>query len=70
MIYVDVDQIMRKYDIPNKYVLAMMIAKRAKILSEDTAKRLFGGDEDKPIAAAIEEIKNGKILFKPRTAKL
>jgi len=70
MIYVDVDQIMRKYDIPNKYVLTMMIAKRAKILSEDTAKRLFGGDEDKPITAAIEEIKNGKILFKPRTKKL
>ena len=41
MIYVDVDQIMRKYNIPNKYVLTMMIAKRAKILSEDTAKRLF-----------------------------
>ena len=46
-----------------------MIAK-GEDFDEDTAKRLFGGDEDKPIAAAIEEIKNGKILFKPRTAKL
>ncbi|HHZ04449.1 DNA-directed RNA polymerase subunit omega [Acetomicrobium hydrogeniformans] len=67
MIYVDVNQIMRKYNIPNKYVLTMLIAKRARALSEDASKRLFGGDGDKPINTAIEEIKEGKVVFVVKT---
>lgn len=70
MIYVDVAQIMRKYNIPNKYVLAMMIAKRARALSEDTAKRLFDGGKDKPIVTAIEEVRDGKVKFVMRTKKV
>jgi DNA-directed RNA polymerase subunit omega len=67
VIYVDVNQIMRKYNIPNKYVLTMLIAKRARALSEDASKRLFGGDRDKPINTAIEEIKEGKVAFIVKT---
>lgn len=48
----------------NRYLLAMLVAKRAKQISSG-AKPLMKPKSKKPIAIALEEVKQGKISYKP-----
>jgi DNA-directed RNA polymerase subunit omega len=47
----------------NKYLLTMMIAKRAKQL-QSGSKPLLKSKHNKPILIALEEIKAGKVYLK------
>lgn len=47
----------------NKYLLAMLVGKRAKQLIAG-AKPLIKTKHKKPVAIAMEEMKEGKIYFK------
>ena len=49
----------------NKYLLAMMVAKRAKEL-EKGAKPLMAAKHRKPMSIALEEIKAGKVFIKEK----
>lgn len=62
MIYMDLEKIYRERDIPNKYILTLVVATRARQLSmrQDT---LIEGDE-KYITEAFEELLNGRIEYK------
>lgn len=60
MIYMDLEKIYRERDIPNKYILTLVIAARARQLSE---RRDLSGDE-KYISMAVNDITDGKIAYK------
>lgn len=47
----------------NKYLLTMMVAKRAKQL-QSGSKPFFKSKHKKPILIALEEIKEGKVYLK------
>jgi len=53
----------------NKYLLAMMVAKRAKEL-EKGAKPLIETKYRKPMLIALEEIKAGKVFIKEKKESL
>ena len=53
----------------NKYLLSMMVAKRAKELREG-AKPLVETKNNKPIIIALEEIKAGKVYLKEEEGPL
>jgi len=53
----------------NKYLLAMMVAKRAKQL-EKGAKPLIETKYRKPMLIALEEIKAGKVFIKEKKESL
>jgi len=53
----------------NKYLLAMMVAKRAKEL-EKGAKPLIETKYRKPMLIALEEIKVGKVFIKKKKESL
>ena len=53
----------------NKYLLAMMVAKRAKEL-EKGAKPLIKTKYRKPMLIALEEIKAGKVFIKEKKESL
>jgi len=53
----------------NKYLLAMMVAKRAKELRKG-AKPLVETKYRKPIKIALEEIKEGKVYLKEKEEPL
>ena len=53
----------------NKYLLAMMVAKRAKAL-ENGAKPLVKTKYRKPMMIAFEEIKAGKVFIKEKKESL
>jgi len=53
----------------NKYLLSIMIAKRAKELREG-AKPLVQSKNKKPIIIALEEIKAGKVFIKEKKEPL
>ena len=53
----------------NKYLLAIMVAKRAKMLSGG-AKPLVESKHRKPVMIALEEIKAGKVFIKEKKEPL
>lgn len=53
----------------NKYLLTMMVAKRAKQLQQG-AKPLVESKQRKPLAIALEEIKAGKVFLKEKKEPL
>lgn len=65
MIYCDLRKIYRERGIPNKYILALIVAKRAHQLSARKDKILTGNYERKRlISIALEEVAEGKITFR------
>lgn len=48
----------------NRYLLTMLVAKRAKQISSG-AKPMVKSKSKKPIIIALEEIKQGKITYRP-----
>lgn len=60
MIYMDLEKIYREQNIPNKYILTLVISARARQLSE---RRDLSGDE-KYISKAVEDVTQGRIRYK------
>lgn len=60
MIYMDLEKIYRERNIPNKYVLTLVISSRARQLSE---RRDLAGDE-KYISMAVDDVTNGRISYR------
>lgn len=61
MIYMDLEKIYRERDIPNKYILALVVSARARQLSE--RKGALMGYEEKFITRAVDDIVNGRIKY-------
>lgn len=62
MICADIEKIFRERDIPDKYVLTLILAERARQLSERQGTGL--GYEEKFITKAMEDLEEGKVSFK------
>lgn len=60
MIYMDLEKIYRERNIPNKYILTLVITARARQLSE---RRDLGGEE-KYITQAVRDVEQGKISYR------
>ena len=56
MIYTDLENIFEQTNIENKYALAMIVATRARQLSEQKGRLLDGESSERYITYAIEEI--------------
>lgn len=61
MIYLDLEKIYKERDIPNKYILTLVVALRARHLS--VRKDAFSGSE-KYITQALHELADGRISYK------
>ncbi len=61
MIYMDLEKIYRERDIPNKYILTLVVAARARQLSE--RKGALAGYEEKFITKAVDDITAGRITY-------
>ncbi|MDO5116280.1 MAG: DNA-directed RNA polymerase subunit omega [Synergistaceae bacterium] len=60
MIYMDLEKIYKERDIPNKYILTLVIAARARELSE----RHDATSDEKYISRAVNDVTDGKISYK------
>lgn len=56
MIYTDLESILNANEIENKYALAMIVASRARQLSEQKGSALSGEGSERCISHSIEEI--------------
>lgn len=61
MIYLDLEKIYRERDIPNKYIMTLVVAQRARQLS--IRKDAFSSSE-KYITQALGELADGRIAYK------
>jgi DNA-directed RNA polymerase subunit K/omega len=61
MIYMDLEKIYKNRDIPNKYILTLVVSARARELSE--RKGAISGYDEKFITRALEELAEGKIKY-------
>lgn len=61
MIYIDLEKIYKERDIPNKYILTLVVASRARHLS--IRKDSFNSSE-KYITQALKELAEGSISYK------
>lgn len=59
MIYMDLEKIYHEQNIPNKYILTLVISARARQLSE---RKDIGGD-DKYISQAVRDVTEGRITY-------
>ncbi|NLV82655.1 MAG: DNA-directed RNA polymerase subunit omega [Synergistaceae bacterium] len=62
MIYMDLEKIYAERDIPNKYILTLVVAARARQLSE--RKGPLPGYDEKFITKAVEDVTNGCVKYK------
>jgi DNA-directed RNA polymerase subunit K/omega len=62
MIYMDLEKIYRERGIPNKYILTLVIAARARQLSE--RKNTVLDCDEKFITRAVEDLTRGRIRYK------
>lgn len=62
MTYPTIDQLL--YKINNRFLLANVIADRAKSLTEGSLPYIEDSDVTNPIETAMNELKSGKISFK------
>ncbi|NLI96018.1 MAG: DNA-directed RNA polymerase subunit omega [Synergistaceae bacterium] len=64
MIFYDIEEIIRKQGIDNKYLLTVAVAERARQLSEQKGRYLVEDTaREKYISLALEEIASGKVVF-------
>ncbi len=59
MIYMDLETIYKNRDIPNKYILTLVVSARARQLSE--RKGAISGYDEKFITRAVEDLVQGRI---------
>lgn len=62
MICSDIEKIYEERDIPNKYVLTLILAERARQLSDRRGTGL--GYDEKFITKAMEDVAEGKVKYK------
>lgn len=62
MIYMDLEKIYRERDIPNKYILTLVVSARARQLSE--RKGAAEGYDEKFITRAVDDVTEGRINYK------
>lgn len=62
MIFMDLDKIYEERDIPNKYTLTLLVAARARQLSERVGP--LPGYDEKFITKAFEDVANGCVDYK------
>jgi DNA-directed RNA polymerase subunit K/omega len=62
MIYMDLEKIYKECNIPNKYILTLIVAERARQLSERKGTGL--GYDEKFITKAIDDVADGRVEFK------
>ena len=60
MIYIDLEKIYREQNIPNKYILTLVVSARARRLSE----RRDAASDEKYISKAVEDVQNGRISYR------
>ncbi|MBR4401497.1 MAG: DNA-directed RNA polymerase subunit omega [Synergistes sp.] len=60
MIYIDLEKIYREQNIPNKYILTLVVSARARQLSE----RRDAESDEKYISKAVEDVQNGRISYR------
>ena len=60
MIYIDLEKIYREQNIPNKYILTLVVSARARQLSE----RRDAESDEKYISNAVEDVQNGRISYR------
>ena len=60
MIYIDLEKIYREQNIPNKYILTLVVSARARQLSE----RRDAASDEKYISKAVEDVQNGRISYR------
>jgi DNA-directed RNA polymerase subunit K/omega len=61
MIYMDLEKIYRERNIPNKYILTLVVAARARQLSE--RKGAADGYEEKFITRAVDDVTAGRVSY-------
>jgi len=61
LIYIDLENIFEHTNIENKYALAMIVATRARQLSEQKGRLFDGEGSERCITYAIEEIEEDKL---------
>ena len=61
MIYIDLEKIYKERNIPNKYILTLVVSARARQLSE--RKGAISGYDEKFITRALEDLARGKIKY-------
>jgi DNA-directed RNA polymerase subunit K/omega len=61
MIYMDLEKIYRERNIPNKYILTLVVAARARQLSE--RKGAADGYEEKFITRAVDDVTSGRVSY-------
>jgi len=61
MIYMDLEKIYRDRNIPNKYILTLVVAARARQLSE--RKGAADGYEEKFITRAVDDVTAGRVAY-------
>ena len=61
MIYMDLETIYEKRNIPNKYILTLVVSARARQLSE--RKGAISGYDEKFITRAVEDLMQGRIRY-------
>lgn len=61
MIYMDLEKIYKDRDIPNKYILTLVVAARARQLSE--RKGAADGYEEKFITRAVDDVTAGRVTY-------
>ncbi|MDO5563110.1 MAG: DNA-directed RNA polymerase subunit omega [Synergistaceae bacterium] len=62
MIYMDLEKIYSERNIPNKYILTLVVAARARQLSQ--RKGALMGYDEKFITRAVDDVTNGRINYK------
>ncbi|NLX84422.1 MAG: DNA-directed RNA polymerase subunit omega [Synergistaceae bacterium] len=61
MIFIDLDNIYKDRNIPNKYIMTLVVSARARQLSE--RKGAICGYDEKFITRAVEDLADGKIKY-------
>lgn len=68
MICTDIEKVYAERDIPNKYVLTLVLAERARQLSDRKGTGL--GYDEKFITKAMEDVTEGRVSYKMTPLKV
>ncbi len=61
MIFCDLEELYEKFSIENKYVLTIIVAQRARFLSEQKGRYALEDSSEKYISTALQELVGGKL---------
>ncbi len=61
MFYPCIEDVMRKTGIKTHYLLTLIAAKRARVISMDPSRRVINAEAVKPLSIALREIEQGLV---------